>query len=56
MGKRKKMSPEERAEWLAHQAQVDARIRQLRELVARGEAELATRRAAGQAPPEPDTR
>lgn len=49
MGKRKKMSPEARAEWRAHQVEVDARIRQLRELVARGEAGLHARR--GDAPP-----
>ena len=45
--KKRKMSPEERAEWKAHQAQVDARIKQLRELVARGEADLRAREKAG---------
>ena len=44
--RKRKMSPEERAEWKAHQAEVDARIKQLRELVARGEAQLAARRKA----------
>ncbi len=39
--KRMRMTPEERAEWWA---QREARIRKLRELVARGEAELAEKR------------
>lgn len=42
MKKRKKRSPEERAEWWA---QREARIQKLRELEARGWAELAERRA-----------
>lgn len=42
MKKRKRMSPEERAEWWA---QREALIQHLRELVARGRAELAERRA-----------
>jgi hypothetical protein len=42
MKKRTRRSPEERAEWWA---QREARIQQLRELVARGRADLDARRA-----------
>jgi len=45
------MSPEERAAWEARNAEIDARIRQLRELVARGEAGLKARQQAQPSPP-----
>ena len=38
------MTPEERAAWKAHDAESEARLRRLRELIALGEAELTARR------------
>ena len=43
MKRKKKRSPEERAAWEAH---TEAQIRKLRELLAKGRAELEPRRAA----------
>jgi hypothetical protein len=51
--KRKKLTPEERAAWRERDAQVEARIRQLRELVERGEADMRARAAAGRPYPSP---
>jgi hypothetical protein len=46
MKRKKRRSPEERAAW---EARADAQIRKLRELVAKGRAELEARRQAGSA-------
>ena len=47
MRKRKKMTPEERAEFNAQMARLEARERQLRRLVEAGEADMKRRAAEG---------